>query len=207
MSDGSLRSFVAIELAPNVREAAVAVSDSIRERFSGAEAGSLRWVRTEALHVTLRFLGNIEASRTGELAQTIATTVREVSPFTLSLGPLIGLPGDRRPRVIALDVHPNERLVELAGAVDRGVREAGLPGEKRRFRAHLTLARVREGRIRLPDARVARASMTVDEIVLFRSELTSRGPLYTPLERLTLGSSDHPRSRTISANQTTKEPQ
>ena len=213
MTDGegrATRCFVAVELSAEVRQSAAGAQSALRDRLARDSARSLRFVRAEALHVTMRFLGHVESEHLPEVADAIRAGLADAAPAELETGPLFAMPGERRPRVVALEVGPEEGLAGLAGRVERAARAAGLPAETRRFRAHLTLARVARGaRVRLPElASIAspRTSMTVEELVLFRSELDARGPRYTALERFPLGNraerlSGHPESRTLSTNQ------
>jgi 2'-5' RNA ligase len=179
-----IRSFLAIELAPAARDAAVAAADALRARPGGER---VRWVRPENLHVTLHFLGSIHPDRVSVLADQVGREAAAREPFTLHLGALRGFP-PRRPRVASLEVGPEAELVELAAAVSRGAVASGLPGAERPFRPHLTLGRLRDGRFPdasdLPDAD---ADSAVTEVVLFESTLGRGGSSYTPLERIPLG--------------------
>jgi 2'-5' RNA ligase len=148
----------------------------------------VRWVRPEALHVTLRFLGEIDAIATAPLAHRAAQELATLCPFALRLGPAELFPSPRRPRVVALGLEPTAPLVELAAAIERAVIAEGFPPEERPFRAHLTLGRVK-GRSFPSVAALAppAAELKVEQAVLFRSELSPGGSRYTPLERVPLG--------------------
>jgi len=186
-----IRAFLAIDLDERARGAVAGVLSALRESDGGA---GVRWVRREALHVTLRFLGDIEPDRVAPLAQAVASEVAEQEPFALTLGAARPFPSPRRPRVVALEVGPESELVALAAAVERGAGACGFESEDRPFRAHLTLGRIKQGRgpatrgLRVPEG----VTSPVDEVVLFRSELARSGAKYTPLERMGLGGSVHP---------------
>lgn len=181
------RLFWAVELPGAAGEAVAAVVRVLRERPDG---DAVRWVRAENLHVTLRFLGDVAADRVPVLQESVASQVAPIAPFELALGEAHAFPSARRPRVIALVVQPPEPLEALAAAVERGVQAAGFAPEPRRFRAHLTLGRVRPREsvpdVTGPDTRVAE-TLHVTEAVLFRSELRPSGARYTPLARAALG--------------------
>ena len=138
--------------------------------------------------MTLRFLGNIGSEQVAPLARSVSVEAASLAPFRLELGEVHHFPSPRRPRVVALEVGPEEPLTELAAAVERGVRAEGFEPDDRRFRAHLTLGRVKSGRP--PATRgLAAAQGTgcdVEEVVLFRSDLHREGARYTPLERMPL---------------------
>ena len=100
MADERIRSFVAVDLPDPARRAAAEVARALRTS-PGGEA--VRWVRAEALHVTLRFLGNVETSRISALVEHVAAAIGGLASFRLELGGVHVFPL-RRPRVIALDV-------------------------------------------------------------------------------------------------------
>lgn len=181
-----VRVFFAIELGDAAHEAAAQVLRELR-RAPGADA--VRWVRPEAMHVTLRFIGEVASQRLAPLVREVAVEVAGTAGFELGLGAACLFPSPRRPRVVALELGPRDRLAELAASVERGVVAAGLEPEERPFRAHLTLGRLRRGRPpRTEGLGAPRGTVSpVSEIVLFRSELAPSGAQYTALERLSLG--------------------
>ena len=190
MSD-AIRTFVAIDLDSEARRAA---ADWLSRLRAEPDASAVRWVRPEALHVTLRFLGNIEAGRVAALARAVGAEVARIAPFELALGAPKLFPSARRPRVVALALEPEAGVAELAAAVERGVVAEGCEPEARRFRAHLTLGRIPgQSAPALPAAAGAKqARLRVGEVVLFRSDLSRSGARYTPLERMPLGGTVHP---------------
>lgn len=184
--EAPIRAFFAVELDGELREAAAAVVAELRRRDA---RGNVRWVRTDALHVTLRFLGDVERAQLGPLVAAVAGQAAAIAPFELALGALAAFPSPRSPRVVALEVEPHEELERAAAAVERGVVAAGFAPEERPFRGHLTLGRTRGRRPpRLDDVAVpGHAPMPVREVVLFSSDLLPDGARYTPLERVPLG--------------------
>jgi 2'-5' RNA ligase len=157
----------------------------------------VRWVRPENLHVTLRFLGDIDPARVAPLAAHVRAQTEAIAPFALRLGVLAAFPPGRRPRVVVLELAPEAPLAALAAGVERGVVAAGCSPEARTFRGHLTLGRVREGGAppALAGLAVPPAVFDVTESVLFESELHPSGSRYTPLERVPLGGAGGPRLR------------
>jgi 2'-5' RNA ligase len=187
-----IRAFFAVELGDAARRAASGVASALRDTPGG---DGVRWVRPETLHVTLRFLGNIDADRIPELARRVRDELTGIAPFRLELGGVRAFPSPRRPRVIALELAPEAPLSELADAVEQGVVAAGFEPEQRAFRAHLTLGRVRGPDFPDPGAAPSPApsAFGVSEAVLFRSELRPSGARHTALERLSLGRSSEGR--------------
>jgi len=193
--DHEIRAFIAVPLDAPARAAAARAVHALRQVRAGDD---VRWVREEALHVTLRFLGNVSPARIPDLVRHVRAETARVAPLHLKPGPVVSFPDARHPRVVALVLEPEGALASLAAAVERGVVAAGFAPESRRFRAHCTLGRVKP-RGRAPDvtAPVTVPDFTLDvtQAVLFRSDLNRDGARYTPLEALPLaapGANDHP---------------
>jgi 2'-5' RNA ligase len=182
-----LRTFFAVEIGAEARRAAAALVGRLR---ADPGCGAVRWGRPEGYHVTLRFLGPTPEAGVPALVAAVRREAAAIAPFPLALGALGAFPDARRPRVVFVAVEPAEPVAGLAAAVERGVVAAGGAPEARPFHAHLTLGRVRERgrRVRLPDGERASAEpFPVASVVLFRSEPSSAGSTYTPLERIALG--------------------
>ena len=190
-ADETIRAFIAVELDPTVRAAVARVIQALRSAAGGER---VRWVRSENLHMTLRFLGNIASERVSTVVQCVGEATSTLRPFELRLGPVMLFPSPRRPRVLAMEVGPVGPLTQLAEAVEAAVVRAGLAAEVRGFRPHLTLGRLDLRAFSTVTAPVTAEgeAVAVEEIVLFRSELTRRGAIHTPLVRIALGGSDHP---------------
>ncbi len=178
----SARLFAALEVPPAVREALAA--------FGSAAAGddfALRPVRPDALHVTLSFLGHRALDDIEPAAEVIRSVAAPVGG--LSLGEPLWL-APRRPHVLTVAVtDPEGALARLQEAVAGGLAEAlGLVPERRPFRPHVTVARVRRGaaprRSGLPEA--PEASFAGEALTLYRSWLGGGPARYEALERVAL---------------------
>jgi 2'-5' RNA ligase len=180
-----VRSFFAVALPPQAREACAALAEQLRARPDGE---GVRWVAPASYHLTLRFLGNVEVEALAELVARVSAGVVETAPFAFRLRAVGAFPTPARPRVIAVAAEPEEPLRALAQRVEDGVVAAGLAPERRGFHAHLTLGRVRSRRHpALSGAEVPGApEVPVREIVLYRSDLGHGGPTYTSLHVIAL---------------------
>lgn len=190
-----LRLFIALELNHAMREAIMAAQRALQRR---AEL-PVRWVRAEQAHLTLQFLGNVVATHLPVLARSVAPAVVGHSPLLLRAGEIGAFPSVDAPRVLWLGVRGDEaRLVALQRAVTEAVRGVeGVVADRKAFRPHLTLGRVRNGLRDAPGltpfatalARpvvVGPAGWPVDSVALIRSVLGGGGPRYTVLERFPL---------------------
>ncbi len=183
----SIRAFVAIELPEPVRAVLARLQQSLKE----SKTASVKWVDPQGIHLTLKFLGNIDASEVPELSRTLCDAVEGIAPFQLELGETGVFPNIRSPRVVWVGVRgETERLLALHNRIEQALVPHGFAPEKRPFSPHLTLGRVREGAQvtelrRLGDSVVAlkaeSVSFMVDSVNLMRSQLTREGAIYSCL--------------------------
>jgi len=148
--------------------------------------GSVRWVRPEGIHLTLKFMGDIQAEMAERILVALPPAAAQFPPFELSISGLGVFPNPRRPRVLWTGVHGDlETLAALQLAVDDAVGKLGLPKEQRSFNPHLTLGRVKrdvpEGLLRKIGEIVADGEFpgappwTADTVNLMRTELGPGG--------------------------------
>jgi 2'-5' RNA ligase len=190
MTDGkreSWRLFCAVALPEDVRAAAAAHGARLREAFPRVRTS---WERPEKMHLTLKFVGEVERERAVELSGAAARAAGTATSFDLSVGGTGTFPPHGQPRVLWLGVEDTGGgLALLQRQLEDACAAAGFPREARPFSPHLTLARVREPR----DARELAAShretnfaartFNVDEILVIRSELGPGGSRYTTISR------------------------
>ena len=125
MSEGAVRSFVAVLLPDRVRAGLAAVSAELRGQRRG-----LAWVRAGNLHLTLRFLGEIEPMMLEPVREAVAAAAEAVPPFTVSLGGLGGFPSGRALRVLWASVAAGgEELGTLYAALEAALVARGMPRE------------------------------------------------------------------------------
>ncbi len=159
-----------------------------------ASGGRVKWVDPKNIHLTVRFLGDTD----DKLVPKIARLMDEVaSPFPAveaSIARLGAFPNLNRPRVIWAGIDGElEPLEKMAHQIELAVRKLRFEKESKGFKPHLTLARVRDPRDvgRLPaeieNYRVQRTPLLLDRLVLFKSTLTPRGPIYDRLHETVLG--------------------
>jgi 2'-5' RNA ligase len=183
-----VRCFVAIDLSDDVRVALDAAQGRLR---AAAPRADVRWVATAGLHLTLRFLGEVAEERLAGVRQALEGVTAAVRPFDIRCAGLGVFPGPARPRVVWAGVTDGLReLGLLAAGVERALEPLGFAPERRPFRGHVTLGRVRSPR---GVARLTRAldqtpfgAWTVTEVVFYRSHLSPKGSRYEALARLPL---------------------
>jgi 2'-5' RNA ligase len=177
------RAFLALKL-PNPQRQLLA--DHVEE--CARRAPDYRWVPAPNLHLTLRFLGSLEALQLEQLQRRLHAV--KAPPFEIGLDGR-GTFGPRSaPRVVWLGVgRGRQECASLAQAVEEACRDAGLEPDARPFRGHVTLARARPESSSLPElpAPPALEPWTVPDFVLYESRLGGRAATYLELERYGLG--------------------
>lgn len=191
----AFRAFVAVPVGPDP-----ALADLLAEL--GSTPGGVKVVAPDALHFTLAFLGDIPEDQVAAIDGALQEAVVGVAPFTTQLSSVGAFPNVRHPKVIWVGVDDPAPWADLAGRVRASIARAGVSGDDKDFRAHLTLARVRaesdrrgappsHGRdARGPEEIVrflqrhgqhAFGTMTVDHLSLYRSSPGTRGRTYDAL--------------------------
>mgnify|MGYP001822740724 FL=1 len=190
-----IRSFIAIDFPEETRKAL----EDIQKKLKQSGAG-VRWVKPSSIHLTLKFLGNIHAAQVEEIARAVAQEIRDQPPITLRPAGLGAFPSLRKPRVIWIGMEGEvQRLTGIQARVETALEVLGFAREKRSFRPHLTIGRVKDRRWlqSLVDA-VATLDMKpfnsfdADEIILYKSDLRPTGAIYTKLHRMPLAAPASP---------------
>ena len=183
-----LRLFAAVTLPAAARDGLARVIAQLRD-------AGLRGVRTaapEGVHITLKFLGTVEAGRVPALSGALDDAAGGAAPFQLALQGIGAVPDGGAPRVLWAGVAGDtEALAALARGVDAACAGIGFPRDRRAFSPHLTIARLRDtatmdDRLRAANALAAVGlertdSFRVDELHLIKSTLTPVGAVYQTL--------------------------
>lgn len=196
-----IRAFVAVELNPEVRAAVARLQEEIKNRAERAllravPQARIQWVRPESVHLTLKFLGDIDEARIAEVQQALERALAPLMRFAVEAGGLGAFPDSRAPRVLWVALGgPTNHLARLAAEVERALEPLGFPPEAKPFNAHLTLARIKErsrevGRS-LAESGVMESGgvlgrLDVDAVALMKSELKPSGAVYTRLFQVPL---------------------
>jgi 2'-5' RNA ligase len=176
-----MRCFVAIALPASVKTLLVRVQEALRR----ADA-DVKWVEEENLHLSLKFLGDLEEDALSGLKGILSVEALRWPSMALSYSGIGTFPERGEPRVVWAGCGGDlSTLAALAGAVERAAEQVGVPRERKPFVAHLTIGRVRSSRNvkRLQSAIAAQREVPlgrdeIQEFVLYRSTLTNQGPFY-----------------------------
>lgn len=180
------RAFVSVDIEPC--EALASLLEALRR-----SGGDLKVVRPENLHVTLKFLGDTDESLVHDIVDRLRATVEDVPPFTLSLRGMGAFPSLTSIKVVWVGMDDGARLGMMAERLEESLSEMGFRRERRGFRPHLTVARARSGRgmgavgdMVTANAAAEFGEYRVDHLVLKKSVLTPKGPIYSDIEKVPL---------------------
>jgi RNA 2',3'-cyclic 3'-phosphodiesterase len=135
-----VRLFVALEIPSAVHDNLAALIDELRAADTAAAKNKARWVRAENLHVTLKFIGNVDAGKLDAI-RAASSEVSSGGAVELCFRGLGFFPNEKRPRVLWAGIVASPNLASLAAGLDVRLEKLGIPREAREFAPHLTLAR------------------------------------------------------------------
>ena len=169
----------------------------IRERLAGLCCGlpGARWVEPEQLHLTLRFIGDVDGSMLRPVQEALAEVSAEA--FSLQLEGIGFFPPRGNPRVVWVGIRKNEQLLRLHNRIESVLVRAGLEPEDRKYSPHITLARLKNTPATRIGAYLAQHGLfrteefPVKEFLLYSSVLNSRGARHSIEEGYPLDGADH----------------
>ena len=188
-----VRTFVCIEIPGSIKQRI----DRLQEELRRIKA-QVSWAKPGNIHLTLKFLGDVEASRIDRVHKAVARAVTGIGPFRIEVEGAGCFPSPRSPRVlwIGLSQIP-EALKQLSARIEDELAREGFPKEKRKFSPHLTIGRVKNGAFKT--ARVFGKALEAEAkkigrvaewescaLHLMRSEMTPQGSIYTPMAHMDL---------------------
>lgn len=183
-----VRCFIAIELPESISQELAVLVSALKKRSPDV----VKWVDPGGIHLTLKFLGNVDSDRIDEITLAIEESVHGTPPFRLEVKDVGAFPNLDRGQVVWVGVTGElDKLAALQDRIERNTEQLGFPREERGFTPHLTLGRVRNytlpedrrklGKILAVTTFAAAATLQVESVCLVKSQLTPRGAIYTPL--------------------------
>ncbi|MRR17666.1 MAG: RNA 2',3'-cyclic phosphodiesterase [Deltaproteobacteria bacterium] len=181
----NIRAFLALEIPEDVQDAV----SRLQEKLKRDLGGRISWTQSQGRHLTLKFFGNVSAEDVKHISSAVDSRTQLHRPLNLSIGELGVFPNPQRPRVLWCGVAGEiEKLCTLQKQLDGDFTGLDFPAEDRSYRAHLTLARMKDPR----DVSGVEKALTQykafsagefsgKELVLFQSKLSPRGAVYTKL--------------------------
>ena len=184
------RLFFAISLPDDVKESVGEIQRRLRKGLSG-----MKWVDSERMHVTLKFLGNTPEALVDDVVVRGGCLADKFGSMELSLEGLGAFPGPAKPRVLWMGLGgETEKLAALREKLDLAMVDLDFEAERRSFAAHVTLARSKPryqpdsvGELVTKHSGLLVASFQATSLDLYESHLSRTGPTYVRLATLPFG--------------------
>ena len=196
----AIRAFIAIELPDGLLKKIAELQKIIKKDVKGSRTVS--WPRAHGIHLTLKFLGDVEESRVEEIYGALKKATAGFGPMRLKagggkegggVGGVGGFPNLKNPRVLWVGLDGPEEFLKLQRSVEEAMQRLGFEKEERPFKPHLTLCRIKspeDARILGHNIEKLKDFIDMDfeagHLVLFKSVLSPKGALYTALKRIDL---------------------
>lgn len=194
-----VRTFIAVELSTGVKHRAGELIKKLR--YTGAD---VKFTPPEQMHLTLKFLGEIERDEIIPLCRIVESVAAKFEPFDLGFHGTGAFPHTDHPRTLWIGVEQGlEEIRALQKALEDALYEKlGFPKERRQFQPHLTIGRVHKATAEMGDVMEKHSEFDadfseVDELVVFASFLERDGPRYETLGHATLGGPRRRRDETL----------
>ncbi len=183
-----VRSFLAIDLSHEVREV---LASHLRREWRRLPC-RIKWVAPENLHVTLKFLAEVPEHGINLIRQALSARLEAAPPMDLTLSGPGAFPVAAKARVLWVGLKESRELLDLHSAIDTALEPLGFERERKPFHPHITVGRIRE-RFSVYkkihpffETQIEPLSFHVPDVVLYRSDLTPDGPIYSPICRFAL---------------------
>jgi 2'-5' RNA ligase len=174
--------FIAALIPQDIRAKLTNYINTLKHNIDG-----VKWEESEKLHVTLKFLGDVDESKVYEISNMLDKLVHSYSPFKLEFSDFGGFPDLKHPGVLYVGLSRNSELSKFHSELDQYLSKIGFEKESRRFIPHITLARVKK-RIHIRETLpITQSIFNITHIGLIKSELGPEGSVYTPLKLFKLG--------------------
>ncbi|MBN1264553.1 MAG: RNA 2',3'-cyclic phosphodiesterase [Anaerolineales bacterium] len=181
-----LRTFIALEISQDTRNKLLNIIGTLQEMETSR---SIRWVDPEKIHLTIKFLGDIQPGRIVDIVSALDEISVKIEPFQFALQGLGCFPNPRNARVlwVGLGLKESGSLYQLHTYVEKALEKAGYPAENKPYHPHLTLARIKNPlgtekiTAMLDRFQSFKTEESISRIVFMQSELKPSGSVYTPL--------------------------
>ena len=178
------RGFIAVDITPNPN--INKLHNEIKQ--TGAD---VKLVEPQNIHITLKFLGDVEENHIDQIEQIIKDSIDNIAPFTIKLKGTGVFPNENYIKVIWIGLEEAEKIAIIATTLDEGLSKLGFKKEKRAFSPHLTIGRVKTAKNKQELLRIINTKENVEfseqnihSITLKKSVLTPKGPIYTTIKEV-----------------------
>ena len=180
-----MRLFIAIDINEEIKNSLGRLQKQIQKQVD-IRKGDVKWVNTENVHLTLKFLGEVKDENVTSLCDIVKDVAGRFENFDLDIEKL-GCFGGKSARVLWVGTGVgSERLCELANELEEHLAQASWPKENRKYAGHLTVCRIKNTKAGFKLAGICgdfedfmAGTVAVDSVRIYQSQLTPTGPIYT----------------------------
>lgn len=184
MDSNTIRTFIALNLGPEIQDAILNIQAGLKKIDC-----NVKWVEPQNIHLTLKFLGDVEPKKIDVLKQTLTNLCASVEPIETGLTQLDAFPSMDRPQVLWVGLKDNDRqLMALAKTLEKTLERLGFKRNEKPFSPHITIGRTRPLKnISLLSQAISEFSLstnllqTFNNVALYKSTLTPQNPIYEVL--------------------------
>ena len=186
----TMRTFLAFPISGALKERLRYILDDLQQTHA-----DVKWVKAENIHLTLKFLGDVEESGIGKISSVVREQCHDFAPVTSHLSGIGAFPDLRHPKVVWAALDDSKKELQTIAEVLRGeMIKLGVAQDEHSFKPHITLGRVRSS-VNLKNLIQTMQQITFkctieqvfDKIILYKSTLTPQGPIYEALEEFEMG--------------------
>ena len=186
-----IRAFIGIKLPDFLKDRLKEVQRTMRANNIKA-----KYIPVKNMHLTLKFIGSMDHALLPEIKNILTDCTQYAKPINLSSKGIGVFPTIKSPKVIWAGIKGEiHKLETLNAKLEQGLSTLGIPGEKRKYKGHLTFARFKHNRFNTKKLKNTLQQMgqfesdsfIIDELNLFQSRLMPEGPLYTELFSVKFG--------------------
>lgn len=190
-----MRTFIAISLPKEIKE----LLSRLQEKLKASQA-DVKWVSPENIHLTLKFLGEIDDKELNKVSGILEDITKDKNSFYMRIASVGAFPKTNSPRVIWVGIDKgDEETKEIARELEEKITPLGIPKEDRPFTSHLTIGRTKSSLNRESLVQLLKSTardfgshpleFPVTKLTLFQSILTPKGPIYERLKEVNLKTS------------------
>ncbi|GJM16543.1 MAG: RNA 2',3'-cyclic phosphodiesterase [Thermodesulfobacteriota bacterium] len=172
-----MRLFIGALIPEEIRKQLLNYINSLKSHIDG-----VKWEKSDKLHITLKFLGDVEDSNLDNITNLLKRLVEESSSFKFRIAEFGGFPNLNNPKVLYMGLSENREFLKFQKKLDQGLCELGFEKEHRRFIPHITLGRVKKKINIMSSQATTHSSFEIVDIGLICSELRPKGSVYTPVK-------------------------
>ncbi len=182
-----MRVFLALDLSEEQRKGLGNLQKKLKKDFNG-----VKWVEGANMHVTLKFLGEIEENEVDAICSILENNVKSYLPFLLSLKGMGFFPKISKPRIIWVGVEEGKNYVtNIWKDIEMSLHEKGYPLADKNFTPHVTLGRIRRVEKKVPTTKwlneyhdFSLPPTEINYLTVYNSTLQPQGAVYTPLNKI-----------------------